>query len=401
MRPRVLPPVSRNEPYYIPPGAGGAGHTPILLCAGGVCSSSGEALGQVPGHDEHIDDVHEWVDALNSWYHQQLAEWEAVPRWAGNDPSDLRSRGGHALLNYAVPTGGQSVVLSRHLRKDGMPQPPPEGIAARLNAYGIRRVVVGHTPHGNCPTVIKTGRACGTGPCLEVVMADTSYSNMKEPDNRGAAVSDVVLRPDGSARVHGRLHDGVRVEYELGPGVGPDDELIGLHQPGEPPADGPVRFVKAWLPDKRAFLFCTVNGFKTEYMLVPPAEARALVQRSAPELRRRPSEICYHAGGDEVCVGRELSDPDNKERLIEHIFERIDKTSDGVIVVSELRAALCEQPAFLKLLQGTGNDHMCAEELLRQMDLDKSGTVSMPEFKAFILQKMAHCCKKGPKMAFK
>ena len=43
----------------------------------------------------------------------------------------------------------------------------------QLHDSGIRRMVVGHTPHGNCPTVIK----CKADDAfVDVIMADTSYS---------------------------------------------------------------------------------------------------------------------------------------------------------------------------------------------------------------------------------
>mmetsp|Transcript_32548 Transcript_32548/g.96178 ORF Transcript_32548/g.96178 Transcript_32548/m.96178 type:complete len:311 (-) Transcript_32548:143-1075(-) len=66
-------------------------------------------------------------------------------------------------------------------------------------------------------------------------MADTSYSDMKSADNRGTAVSEVQLRPDGSARIHGWLNQSRRLDYELGP-VRPfsytPDSLLKLSLPG-------------------------------------------------------------------------------------------------------------------------------------------------------------------------
>ena len=32
---------------------------------------------------------------------------------------------------------------------------------------------------------------------------------------------------DGRVRVHGSLHDGRKIDYTLGPGVGPRSELVG------------------------------------------------------------------------------------------------------------------------------------------------------------------------------
>ena len=52
-----------------------------------------------------------------------------------------------------------SCAMSRHLDGSGMPLPMGEGLAARLYDGGVRRLLLGHTPHGNCPTVIKNGVA--------------------------------------------------------------------------------------------------------------------------------------------------------------------------------------------------------------------------------------------------
>ena len=82
-------------------------------------------------------------------------------------------------------------MLGRQLLKNGMPEPPPPSLVQSLAASGIHRLVVGHTPHGNCPTVIKSEAASEGGPSLEILMCDTSCSDMRTPDNRGAAVSEV------------------------------------------------------------------------------------------------------------------------------------------------------------------------------------------------------------------
>ena len=80
-----------------------------------------------------------------------------------------------------MPTSEPSVVMGRHLnavtakplwpfstaaatarfltsavgvRQDSMPWPLPEPVAETLHAQGFRRLLIGHTPHGNCPTII-------------------------------------------------------------------------------------------------------------------------------------------------------------------------------------------------------------------------------------------------------
>lgn len=48
-----------------------------------------------------------------------------------------------------------------------MPKQYPPELLKFLISEGVRRVVVGHTPHGNCPTVIPHDG-------LTVIMGDTS-----------------------------------------------------------------------------------------------------------------------------------------------------------------------------------------------------------------------------------
>ena len=120
-------------------------------------------------------------------------EWVAHPYWTSpqseKDSNVIRWRGANAFQDYvliesvAVP----SVVLGRHLQSSGMPLQMPAELVEMLNKNGIRRIIVGHTPHGNCPTVIPNaissgvaGEASSTtaGAGVELIMADTSYSDM-------------------------------------------------------------------------------------------------------------------------------------------------------------------------------------------------------------------------------
>ena len=50
-----------------------------------------------------------------------------------------------------------------------MPNPAPAALMASLNAAGITRIVLGHTPHGDCPTVIKSGGPGTSEAYLEVL----------------------------------------------------------------------------------------------------------------------------------------------------------------------------------------------------------------------------------------
>ena len=51
-----------------------------------------------------------------------------------------------------------------------MPLPLPDNMVEYLKQYGVKFVVVGHTPHGNAPTVIMHDG-------VTLIMGDTSFSH--------------------------------------------------------------------------------------------------------------------------------------------------------------------------------------------------------------------------------
>ena len=220
------------------------------------------AYGFVPSQPEkRITATAAWTRALNAWLQSEVAAWIAQPLWqvdATGGYAEAYSqgrRGGHGAMDYVVPDSLPSVVLGRHLDKAGMPKAMPAYVEEQLAANGIRRLVIGHTPHGNCPTVIKSTRPAEDGAAVDVIMADTSYSNMKAPDNRGGAVSEVRVHNDGSTRVRGVLEDGTAVDYSVQPAG-----LVGLVTREEKPF-----MIKAKLPATREYLLCNVAGFTNTY----------------------------------------------------------------------------------------------------------------------------------------
>ncbi|KAE9005157.1 hypothetical protein PF011_g12158 [Phytophthora fragariae] len=204
-----------------------------LFVHGGIINgdepASLSALGRVPGQpSKRFDSISEWVDKLNAWYRSQVQEWIEHPTWS----EDHTTRGGNDLLKYVLPDYTGSVVMGRHLLTSGMPTPVPEEIASLLSESGIRRVIIGHTPHGNCPTVVKqpqqqqgtcdADRSSDTVRFEDVIMCDTSYSDARAPDNRGSAASEVVIEPSGRILVNGELEDGRRISY-----VAQEDPWVG------------------------------------------------------------------------------------------------------------------------------------------------------------------------------
>lgn len=196
-----------------------------LFVHGGILtgtSSRISSLGRVPDEpSRQYRSVTEWVDKLNAWYQREVRAWISQPTWT----PDRATRGGNELLKYVLPDHPASVVMGRHLDASGMPTPLPRDVVHMLSENGIKRLIVGHTPHGNCPTVIKQQHSeadstTNTG-FEEVVMCDTSYSNAEASDNRGDAASELVLDPQGRVHVHGVLEDARPIAFST------DDPMIG------------------------------------------------------------------------------------------------------------------------------------------------------------------------------
>jgi len=267
-----------------------------LVLEDGFKDGSTDCLGYVPGLPNRVPDVAEWVTKLNGWKDAQLDEWEARPEWDNpNTTLDSSDRGGHALMDYVVPGTLPSVIQSRHVDAKSMPMEMPEHLTRTLNEQNIFKMVVGHIPHGTCPTVIKSGGPGRNVPSMEIVMADTSYSDMSKPDNRGDALVEVVVNADGTAEVRGLLAADEEFEYTLAAGVGPSHELIGLLE--DPPPGQPRRFVKAYLPAQHSYLLCRVDGFRYIYDTLPSELCREML---APALADEP-----HANGDARHVGED------------------------------------------------------------------------------------------------
>jgi len=189
-------------------------------------------LSRPPG--KICDDVEDWVDALNDYLKAGLRDYRSRPLWDEN----RTTRGGEALLalqNRAAVWGrsiisncygdGGCITTDHALQylndpdrseleeKDPLvfenvsSNPRDPKVAAWLKDDGIRRVVVGHKPTGDCPAVLS---AAYTG--VEIVSGDTSYSDTSADDNRGLALPNIEIvgesKADNQLEISGRLSDG-------------------------------------------------------------------------------------------------------------------------------------------------------------------------------------------------
>lgn len=169
-----------------------------LIVHGGI---SDDSLGRVPGSDTHLHDAHAWIAALNEWYRDQLAAFRRDPISHGP---------WQPLITYQAPVAGTndnpgSVVYRRMLDDLQRPMLPSRAARKTLARAGIRRLLVGHTPMGDVPTIVRTGHDDDAP--FEMVMADNSYSRRE----RG---SFVYCEPHGALVVRGRarLDDGSDVD---------------------------------------------------------------------------------------------------------------------------------------------------------------------------------------------
>ncbi|MFO0710941.1 MAG: metallophosphoesterase [Sandaracinus sp.] len=183
-----------------------------LFVHGGVTS---ESLGVVPGR-ERLTSVDAWIAALNELLVDELDRFD---RGASPD----------TILAYQAPQPGTiwnqaSIVYGRLADEDANPVLPDDAVIATLAEHGVSRVVVGHTPSGDCPAIVRAPSVRGSrlhassvrGPSVgrgafELVLADNSYGRVEHGarvcvDDRETRVTGRTVLDDGSeARVSTRL----------------------------------------------------------------------------------------------------------------------------------------------------------------------------------------------------
>jgi hypothetical protein len=117
-------------------------------------------LGVVGNSQAHAyAQVEDWMRDLNQWYAQQINEWEKT-----GDASEL--------VKYGKPVPGTfqnraSVVVGRYTDASGNSRMPSRHLIEYLKENGIRRIVVGHTPQGDGPTILRENG-------FEIIVADNT-----------------------------------------------------------------------------------------------------------------------------------------------------------------------------------------------------------------------------------
>lgn len=215
-----------------------------LFLHGGVTA---ENFLQAP-NAEPAQNVAGWLAAIDHFYRAELAAFDS-----GKRPDALiayQSQGPDKLNQ-------RSVVYARPTDELGNPQLPARAIVEQLLASGIRRVVVGHTPSGDCPAILRDGE-------FELVLADNSYGRVE-------GGSQLFLTDDAThVRALTQLDDGARekVQFIL---ERQEHSPLGLRDRDT------GRLVKARLESGDYLLFRGLADYGVEQL---PTSAEALTRRA-------------------------------------------------------------------------------------------------------------------------
>ena len=272
-----------------------------------------------------------------------------------------------------------------------------------LNRGGVRRLCVGHTPHGISPTIIKSGGPGTCAPCVEVVMADTSFSDMSKPDNRGAAVYEVQVLEGKRLRIHGNLPTsdkisfGGKLDFTLEEGVGPGHELVGMEQPVgmmESQDNGQALysteseryFIKAQL-DMDHYLACHVNGFVYKYNKLSAQQATELVMPLGlqPLRPQREVSILTSCSGDHNTQGSQSEFCEARKALISVLFKDLDTDGNMKISRKELHAVLSRGGSqTLELLHlDYRSMELATDSVMEEIDTNGDGFITQEELENF------------------
>ncbi len=239
-----------------------------LFIHGGIPS---EALGTVPNIQEKEADFDRWLKALNTWLKASLESWKQSSEQG--EWNEVADRNLETLNDYAKPPVGQkinaeSILQGKTAGPNNEPYLPSDHVIEVLMKLGIHRLVVGHSPIGSVPFVLRAKNG------FEMVWADNSYSATETHAARVLLSGDGLVDMRVDYRIDGLEADlAARIETKLG-----ENSVIGRMLPsGE--------IVLGIRADGKLLLGKVVRGFKIEYRTVLPSEipsAEFLLDARAP-----------------------------------------------------------------------------------------------------------------------
>lgn len=205
-----------------------------LFVHGGVTD---ENLFRTPGVDIPASNVTAWIDALDVFYRNQLDQFVS-----GRVPEELIA---YQRVVPGTDVNQGSVVYARPTDHHANPHLPSPVTIAKLRASGIERVVVGHTPSGDCPAILRDDG-------FELVMADNSYGRIERGSH--LAFTDELTLVGGMTQ----LDDGTQIHIAYASKRSDERTVLGLRDIAT------KQLVKAQLPGNAYLLFRGLPERKVE-----------------------------------------------------------------------------------------------------------------------------------------
>lgn len=192
-------------------------------------------------------DLDDWIAELARFYRDEM-----IVFGRGGDPA--------ALIAYQAPLPGThlnqaSVVYARPTDEHGNPELPDAVVIAKLRASGIERLVVGHTPSGDCPAIVRDDG-------FELVLGDNSYGRIELGSQLAFTDAETTVR--GVTELDDGTH--VRVGYTT---QRKDRSPLGRRDA----ASG--QLVKALLDDDAFLLFRGLEDHRVEQVAIGGGELRS------------------------------------------------------------------------------------------------------------------------------
>jgi hypothetical protein len=224
-----------------------AGET--LFVHGGVSEAS---IGVVPDRPR-VRDLDAWVRELNDFYAEQMSAFEAGRVDGDGEPAWT------PLVGYQAPVPGTranpaSVVYGRVADEHNNLHLPSEATMDTLAHAGIQRVVVGHTPSGDTPSIV---RRVTPSRRFELIVADNSHARVDTATR--LAIDGPRIAIAGRTKLDdGTVHD-VRFDLALDDAATPIGRITKQGQ-----------LVKGVLEDGRLLLYRALPSWATEQVAVAP-----------------------------------------------------------------------------------------------------------------------------------
>lgn len=249
--------------------------TGIMAVHGGLTP---ENIGRVPSMKRDapkMDNVHDWIDAINCWYAQAVQEWLSIDQ--NELPLELHpARTKLDTFSERIPGDFRSIVTASMLGPQREFQPVPSVVSEYLKQSGISMVLTGHQPIGDHPAILRS-----SDDSVVFVNGDVSYANVAANnvhDTRGDVWHNIHIDAsieETQLNIEAQLLSGSLLTHQLKHSNGRviDDTPIGKVLPeGE--------LVLCRLPETSHYRTIHQQGYRVTYKIREELEIKELIESS-------------------------------------------------------------------------------------------------------------------------